>query len=159
MTVARLFTVRLGLVVGLVLLLGSCAVNPSPEPPGEERPGEPEAEQEQQAEETGQSEAVERLIRRANRLLEEQRPSEAEGTINRAMNLDSDHPVLWHQLARVRLQQDRFSAAETMAMRSLDFTTENQDLIRENWELISEAREQSGDVEGAREARERAGLD
>ena len=80
--------------------------------------------------------------------------SNAAAGIERALRIEPRNPRLWHELARVRLQQGQFTQAESMAARSNSFAGSDNAVRAENWRLIAQAREARGDADGAREARE-----
>lgn len=77
-------------------------------------------------------------------------------TLERAIRIQPRNPVLWHRLAKARLQQGQFQSAEDLAKKSNVFAGSDKSLVKENWVLIAEARRQKGDTEGARDAEAKA---
>ncbi len=80
----------------------------------------------------------------------------AASRLERALRIQPDHPRLWYELARIRLQQDQPGLAEELAKKSISLAAGNRVLLRRNWHLIAEARRRRGDSAGAREAERRA---
>ncbi len=76
----------------------------------------------------------------------------AVASLERALRVDSRDPLLWHQLARLRLTQGRYGMAADLAAKSNALAGTNRELKRENWSLIAEARRAEGDSAGARAA-------
>ena len=122
----------------LLLLLAACAPI---QPPLEDRPasGTP---------------AVLALTDNAATLLADGEYDGASASLERALRLEPRNPLLWYRLARVRLAQEAWREAESLALRSLGLEDDPQ-LYRANWELIAEARRGAHDREGVREAEAR----
>lgn len=78
-------------------------------------------------------------------------------TLERAIRIQPRNPMLWHRLAKTRLQQGQFQAAEDLAKKSNVFAGGDQELVKQNWLLIAAARRQKGDREGAQDAEAKAG--
>ena len=80
----------------------------------------------------------------------------ANASLERALRIEPRNPRLYHQLARVRIQQGQYVQAEQFAVRSNSYAADDLGLRTENWRLIAQAREARGDREGARAALEAA---
>lgn len=80
----------------------------------------------------------------------------AGASLERALRIEPLNPVLWQELARVRLDQGLYRQAENLAHKSNSLAEGNRRLRRNNWTIIGEARAQSGDDQGAANAFERA---
>lgn len=80
----------------------------------------------------------------------------ANASLERALRIEPRNPRLYHQLARVRIQQGQYVQAEQFAVRSNSYAADDPGLRTENWRLIAQAREARGDREGARAALEAA---
>lgn len=78
-------------------------------------------------------------------------------TLERAIRIQPRNPALWHRLAKVRLEQGQFQSAEDLAKKSNVFASGDQDLVKQNWLLIAQARRQKGDADGAKDAEAKAG--
>ncbi|GAB4515008.1 MAG: hypothetical protein Tsb0026_20560 [Sulfuricaulis sp.] len=80
----------------------------------------------------------------------------AVGPLERALRIEPRNPVLWHELARLRLQQGQYQQAEGMATRSNSWAGDNKVLRAENWRIVGEARLKRGDRQGAQAAFDKA---
>lgn len=100
--------------------------------------------------------AVMALLNQAESQSAAGRMDEAGANLERALRIEPRNPVLWHELARVRLEQGQYRQAENMAAKSNMLAGANRDLQAKNWRIIGEARSRRGDHQGAREAFERA---
>lgn len=76
--------------------------------------------------------------------------------LERALRIDPRNAQIWSQLASVRLHQERYQSAESMARKSNALAGSNHQLKARNWRLIANARQRNGDRAGAQEATERA---
>ncbi len=76
----------------------------------------------------------------------------AVATVERAVRIEPRNAKLWHQLAVLRLQQDKPRLALDLAKKSNTLGRGDRQLIRENWLLISSARRMLGDDAGAERA-------
>lgn len=82
---------------------------------------------------------------------------QAAALLERALRVDSGDPVLWSQLAEVRLRQEDWAQAEELAKRSNQLAAQDAGLQRRNWQIIAHSRRMRGDEVGARSAAEKAG--
>lgn len=96
-------------------------------------------------------------------LLDQARAASADGDhgragslLERALGIRPEHAVLWHNLAIVRYRQEAFAEAAELARRSLSHEDGQPGLAQRNWQLIAASLEQTGDSDGAAEARRRA---
>lgn len=85
------------------------------------------------------SDAVTHLIEVARKRIDRSELNTAEETINRGLNLDPEHPVLWHLLAKIRFLEQQYDQTELLARRSLRYTSDNSKLSDDNWQLIADA--------------------
>jgi len=76
--------------------------------------------------------------------------------LERALRIEPRNPVLWHNLAGVRLRQEDWARAASLAAKSNAFAVENKWLRVRNWIIIALACDGMGNNECAREARKRA---
>lgn len=76
----------------------------------------------------------------------------AVATVERAVRIEPRNAKLWHQLAVLRLQQDKPRLALDLAKKSNTLGRGDRALIKENWLLISTARRMLGDDAGAERA-------
>jgi tetratricopeptide (TPR) repeat protein len=101
--------------------------------------------------------AVLALTNEAQAALENGDLDSAATSLERAIRIQPRNPVLWHELAEVRLKQQQPGLAEDLAKRSNSHAKGNSALIRANWTIIAEARRLKGDAEGAADAQRKAG--
>jgi Tfp pilus assembly protein PilF len=123
-----------------ILLLGGCAALRTDAPPVQ----------------PSDNTAVMALLSKAKNHSAAGRMNEAGANLERALRIEPRNPLLWHELARVRLEQGQYRQAENMAAKSNMLAGTHRYLQADNWRIIGEARSRRGDLQGAREAFERA---
>ena len=94
------------------------------------------------------------LQQQALKYQSEGRWSEAEQILERALRIDADKVDLYHQLATVRMGQQRFAEAEQIALKGLTLTNQTADHKASLWEVIAQCRSAQSDIKGANEARD-----
>ena len=72
--------------------------------------------------------------------------------LERALRIEPHNPTLWHELAKVRLEQGQAAQAANLAAKSNSWSANNPSLRAANWRLIGAARTQLGDQRGAQAA-------
>ena len=77
---------------------------------------------------------------------------QASELIEEALRIVPDDPVLWSRLAELRYQLGEHVLAENYAAKSNAISVDDRVLQYRNWLIIQHARDQRGDVLGAREA-------
>ncbi|ABA89794.1 TPR domain protein [Syntrophotalea carbinolica DSM 2380] len=77
---------------------------------------------------------------------------EASVLLERALRIEARNPLLWQELARVRLAQGQYRQAENLAAKSNTLAAGDAALRAQNWRIIGEARTRLGDLQGARAA-------
>ncbi|MDX1345261.1 MAG: hypothetical protein R3179_05110 [Sedimenticolaceae bacterium] len=80
----------------------------------------------------------------------------AASTLERAVRIESRHPLPWNRLAQIRLQQQNFSLAAELASKSNALAGSDKSLKRSNYLIIADAKRSSGDAAGASVAQSRA---
>jgi tetratricopeptide (TPR) repeat protein len=80
----------------------------------------------------------------------------AASTLERAVRIESRHPLPWNRLAQIRLQQQNYSLATELASKSNALAGSDRGLKRSNYLIIADAKRATGDVAGARVAQSRA---
>ncbi len=83
---------------------------------------------------------------------QEKKYAEASAYVESALRIIPDDPVLWSRLAELRMQLGQHALAENYAAKSNALALENSALKYRNWLIIQFARDERGDVLGAREA-------
>lgn len=82
--------------------------------------------------------------------------NQAAASLERALRIEPRDPLIWHRLAKIRLQQLRSKQAIHFATRSNSFVGKDHPLRSKNWILIADAYEELGDYYSAVTAREKA---
>ena len=80
----------------------------------------------------------------------------AAATLERAIRIEPRDPWLWHRLAVLRLQQQRYRDAIDMANKSNALADADKLLLSGNYQVIAQALAAAGDREGAERARARS---
>lgn len=99
--------------------------------------------------------AVLRLLERSRDELAAGAADRAVASLETALDIEPRNPFVWQQLASTHLAQHLPEQAENKAQRSNSFARGNPWIEMENWRLIAAARQERGDLVGARRARER----
>jgi len=81
----------------------------------------------------------------------------AAATVERAMRIDPDNPLLWIELGRVRLSAGDFGQADSMGRKALSLATGDPRAQSSAWHLIADALRALGRNQEAAEADQRAG--
>jgi len=102
------------------------------------------------------SAAVVALLAEAKTNFETQEYEQAAANLERAIRIDPRNPILWHNLAGVRLKQQDWKRAASLADRSNALAVEDKWLRVRNWMIIVWACEGMGDAQCAIDARKRA---
>lgn len=79
--------------------------------------------------------------------------SVAASKLERAVRIAPQDAKVWHELASIRFQQNRFQSAEGLAKKSILYSTNDRVLLHKNWTLIADSREQRGQATSATQAR------
>lgn len=127
------------IVLFLVMLLSGCATV-APPTPEEESPGRSD------------NTAVVALLENARQDTAAGKLDSAAATLERALRIEPRNASLWHQLARVRLNQGQSGQAIQLANKSTTLAVDNNALRAANWRLIGQARAERGDHAGAEAA-------
>jgi len=77
----------------------------------------------------------------------------AASKLERAVRISPRDPVVWHELAKIRMQQNKLDMAISLAKKSNALIENDNNLLRKNWILIAESYELEGNAELARQAR------
>lgn len=137
MNLIRPRPVKLVLLVA-ILLLSACATTPFEETPVSGNP------------------AIIALADSAREDTAAYQYGKAAASLERALRIEPRNARLWHDLAQVRLQEEEYQQAESLALRSNRFAGENSKLRSANWKLIAESRKELGNISGAQRALEKS---
>jgi len=100
--------------------------------------------------------AIEDLRDKARIKADQGQLNQAAALLERALRIQPRDAWVWNQLADVRLRQQRYPQAESLARKSNSLAAQQYDLLARNWEMIARARELSGNTEGAEQAQQQA---
>lgn len=103
-----------------------------------------------------QSPAVVALLESAEQQANAGNLESSAASLERAIRIDPNNPVLWYHLATVRLEQGDSVQAEQLAVKSNRLAAGNHPQQARNWQLIAKARAARNDTVGASEARQQA---
>jgi Flp pilus assembly protein TadD len=81
----------------------------------------------------------------------------AAASIERALRIEPDNPLLWIELGKVRQAEGNYSQAENMGRKAASMAVNAPRTQAEAWSLIAESLRARGKNAQAREAQERAG--
>lgn len=82
--------------------------------------------------------------------------AQAAATMERALRIEPDNPLVWLELAKIRLAGGDTAQAENLARRALALSSGAPREQSAAWRIVAEARRAKGDNLGAREAEEKA---
>lgn len=99
---------------------------------------------------------VDYLLEQARFYRQQSDYARADTLLEQALRIDARAPLVWYELAGLKLEQGQLSAAESMAMKSLRYAAPDSRMAAVNWLLISEARKRQGNVSGSSEALKKA---
>lgn len=102
------------------------------------------------------SPAVVNLLNQARTATQQGELERAEVLLERTVRIEPRNPTLWHYLAKLRLHQGRLQEAMGLAAKSNTLSANNNKLKADNWRIIAHAKQQSGDIYGAKEAQQKA---
>lgn len=97
--------------------------------------------------------AVDSMISKAKKELYRGQPKVAFQTLERALSIDGQDPMVWHLMAKARQMQGEFSQAESLARKSNALSRSNPRLTKKNWNLIADVLEKQGYTQEAEAAR------
>lgn len=99
------------------------------------------------------SPAVMALMGTADKLARAGHFDRSAATLQRALNIEPRNPFVYQRLAAVRLAQGQYDQAETMAQKSNSLAVGNPFVQANNWVLIAQARQATGNSTGQQEAK------
>lgn len=115
-----------------------------------------QSQQVQQASIASPSAPVQALLRTAQQQQASGDLNGAAASLERAQRIAPREPRVLYRLAEVRLAQGDAKEAEQLAQRGLSLSSDQPALQAGLWDLIGDARETLGDLEGAAQARSKA---
>lgn len=100
--------------------------------------------------------AVAGLLKESRDEYAQKRYEQSAALLERALRIEPRNSILWHNLAGVRLDQEEWRKAMSLAARSNEFAGDNKWLRIRNWTIISLACEKLNDKNCVKDARGRA---
>ena len=103
--------------------------------------------------------AVESLLNDAKTYYEMKQFEQAAALLERALRIEPRNPILWHNLAGIRLAQEDWKRAANLATKSNTLAGSDnnyKELRLRNWVIVTRACEGMNDFNCAQEARNRA---
>jgi Tfp pilus assembly protein PilF len=82
--------------------------------------------------------------------------AQAAATLERAVRIEPDNPLVWIELGRVRLAENNAAQADAMGRKALALATGDAAAQSSSWRLIADALRARGDNGGAADADRRA---
>ena len=163
------------LILLLAALLSGCALQPAaphsggaapgespsgtgqPEPiPGEVPPGAAERPPAQGPRQFHLGPAATALVNQAHKQAGGGDFGQAAATLERALRIEPDNPLLWIELGRVRLSESNFAQADSMGHKAVALATGDPGAQAAAWRLIAESLRARGRDPEAAEADQRA---
>ncbi len=102
------------------------------------------------------SAAVSALLVEAKTHFSQGKNEQAAALLERALRIQPGNPILWHNLAGVRLQQEEWAKAASLAAKANSLAVNDRWLRIRNWTVIALACDGMGNAGCMREARSRA---
>lgn len=100
--------------------------------------------------------AVAALLKESRDEYVQQRYEQAAALLERALRIEPRNSILWHDLAGVRLEQEEWRKAMSLAARSNEFASDNKWLRIRNWTIIALACKGLKDNNCVKDAQSRA---
>ena len=80
----------------------------------------------------------------------------AAGTVERALRIESDNPLLWIELARIRLAEGNAGQAESLGRKAVSLAAGDTRAEASAWQIVADSLRQSGRTAESIEAEARA---
>jgi predicted Zn-dependent protease len=96
------------------------------------------------------------LIRKAKKQILLEKPKAAFNTLERALGVDNQDPLVWHLMASAQLMQGNLQQAQFLAGKSNTLAVHIPSLKRKNWSIIADVLEKQGKIQEAKKARKKA---
>ena len=102
------------------------------------------------------SKTVLSLIKQARAAAQKGNLTRSEAQLERALRIEPRNAVLWHYMAKLRLNQGNIAQAAGLAAKSNSLEDDDRLLQSANWRIIAHARYRKGDMQGAQQAQDHA---
>ncbi len=100
--------------------------------------------------------AVLALLKQSTAAANAGKVDDAAAILERALHIEPRNAYLYSRLASLRIEQERFEEAESLAAKSNSIASRNARLQERNWRVIAISRDKRGDSSGASLATQRA---
>ena len=129
---------------------------PSPQGPAPSGPGTPAAPPSPPPHQFHLGSATSALVTQAHQQAAGGDSAQAAATLERALRIEPDNPLVWIELGRVRLAENNPAQADAVGRKALALATGDPAAQSSAWYLIADALRARGDNGGAAEADRRA---
>jgi tetratricopeptide (TPR) repeat protein len=102
--------------------------------------------------------AAQALVTQAQQQQRQGNPAAAVTTLERALRIEPNNPLLWLELSRVRLQTRDAAQTVSVARKALSLATGSRELQAQAWHLIAAGLRAQGRIDEAKQAELRARL-
>ena len=102
------------------------------------------------------SKTVISLIKQAREAAQKGDLARSEVQLERALRIEPRNAVLWHYMAKLRLNQGNLAQAAGLAAKSNSLEHNDRLLQSANWRIIAHARYRKGDMQGVQQAQDSA---
>ncbi|SDU46818.1 tetratricopeptide repeat protein [Desulfobacula phenolica] len=147
------------LCIFMTLFMISCAQHRALEPPstlpaenlpqiGTRQPASPRN--------TPRPAVLSKMIHTAENQLRSNKPEAAFQTLERALDIDGQDPIIWHLMAKAQQMQNNFQQAKYFAGKSNAMAARMPFLKKRNWRIIGDALKKQGRIQEAEAAYENA---
>lgn len=130
---------------------------PQPAPPPEAVPAPPEQPPRPPPKQFKLSPATNALVQQAHAQAHAAAFAPAAATIERALRIEPENPLLWIELGQIRLSENNPGQADAMGHKALALATGDPQAQASAWRLIAESLRQLGRNEEAADADKKAG--
>jgi Tfp pilus assembly protein PilF len=102
------------------------------------------------------SQQIDQLIAQARAYSDAGAYERAQPVLEQAMRIEGRNPLVWYEMASLRLNQGMNQAAEDSALKAIRFSRDTPRVAIQSWLLIAEARKRQGNESGAEQAMSKA---
>ena len=145
---------RIAVLILSVVMLAGCET-PNPSTPSGRGPGPARPKQQPTPSHT-LSPATRALVNQAQKQSAAGEYATAAATMERALRIEPENPLLWIELGKVRQAEHNYAQADAMARKALVVAGGDTRAQSAAWKLIAESLRARGRTAEAREAQERA---
>lgn len=97
--------------------------------------------------------AAKTLVHDASAAIQAKDYEQADRLLSRAQRMAPSAAPVYYETARLRLVQQRYSQAETLAKKGMSVANNRTEVLKALWALVADIRDEAGDLIGAQKAR------